>query len=158
MQAGKIRSGGKGGSKNTFRTSQKWNILSPGTEQCYCAPYFPLPSFPSASQVYCCYPVLQGGGWSRRDHSRLVKKPCRLIKKECGWIRELNHPWLLMPQSTDRRSTTYFSAPLRESDEEFMKFTHIYLQQLNISLPWWALNLAVTKGCFDPEWVFEFGC
>lgn len=110
MQGGRIRRERKVGNRNTFRTSLKRNILSLGMEQCYCAWYFPLPSFSFASRVYCCSRILQGGDPSQRDLSRLVKNPHWLINTEYGWIRKLNHLWLLMPQPPDWRSPHYFPA------------------------------------------------
>lgn len=61
----------------------------------------PPPHWPT-SQVLCCYLILLGGEQRRRDPSVLTKKPRWLINKGGGWIRKLNHLWLLMSQPTDR--------------------------------------------------------
>lgn len=67
----------------------------------FCSPLSSA-SFPLSSQVLCCYLILLGGEQSKRDPSVLAKKPCWLINKGGGWIRKLNHLWLLMSQPTDR--------------------------------------------------------
>ena len=93
-----------------------WLSNNPGTchtsATLFCSPLFSTWLSPS-SQFLCFHQIpLEQRIKSRRDPSTRAKKPCWLINKGGGWIRKLNHLWLLMSLPADRneiRSSQCFS-------------------------------------------------